>query len=181
MTLADQFVPARHSHPESATDVYVLDRDKQMQFIERLSFVESTEGGWVRHFIDKETGQKWVLFHAHAEAQGGGLCILRTDPPPSSLAEWLVDSFFSRRRDDVRGIALEFSSRPEDWEEVIEWLEANQERLDKDEIAECLRTLGILHPVNRRDVIGKPYSEVSRDYRHYQDLAERAARLTGYA
>jgi hypothetical protein len=159
--------------------IYILDQQEQQKLIDALHLVEKLEGGWRLQYLDPASQQSWVLFYAYPEDHGGGFPILRTDPPPVSLNEWLGDCLVSDREDDVKGIALEFRDRYDLWSQVLDWIESNLSMIPADNLLSFLSTLTILNPRNRMDILGKHYSEIQKDHDHFVRLLERAKNLMG--
>ena len=155
--------------------MYILNSSEQKEAIHNLVLTETLDGGWSRKYRNPGTNENWLEFyvsHGH-----GGVTILRNDPPPANIAEWLEESFRSNRQDDIVGLALELSEKYETWSEVIDYLEANKNRFLSEQINTFIERLTILHPVNRRPTMNKHITEVERDYQFFCTLSERAKHL----
>jgi len=157
--------------------MYILGKDKQDIFIKSLQLISQSDGGWVRHYLDQKSGQEWITFQFHPESHGGGITVLRKDPPPDDLKTWIKYCFESENNDDPNGLGMEFSVRHELWPDVICWLEENCSNIPMNRIENFIKILGILLPRNRRNIIGIPHAEVEKDYQHYVNLASRAKQL----
>ena len=159
--------------------MYILDASEQAELIRGLVLIETLDEGWSRIYRNPVTGEKWL--QTFVSSGHGGATILRNDPSPTTITEWLEMNFSSNRQDDVVGLALELSEKYETWADVVEYLEANQARLDADKIAIFLERMNVLNPSNRRSSLNKHYTEVEKDYQYFRDLSERARRLLNTA
>jgi len=154
--------------------MYILGKEKQQAVLKSLELISETEEGWTHQYRDTLSGQEWIFFHVHPEYHGGGIPVLRQDPPPAEINSWLELCFGTGSEDDVVGLGLELSNQHESWLLVIEWLESKYSRYSKESITSFIYQLGVRHPTNRRDPLGKSPDEVEEDYQHFVDLAERA-------
>jgi hypothetical protein len=154
--------------------MYVLKPSEQEKLLQRLVLIENLEGGWGAVYNDPSTNTRWLLFPHHSEMQGGGLPILREDPPPSTLPDWLAVCFSSGNEDDIRGLGWELSRDFEEWPAILDWLEANSAMLSPDHVSLFVESLEILHPINRRSIVSKTITEVEEDYHFFEHLAQRA-------
>ena len=141
--------------------------------------METLDEGWSRRYQDPRTNESWL--EAFISIGHSGVTILRKDPPPENVAEWIEKSFSSNRQEDAVGLALELSGKHETWNEVVEYLEANKGQFAFDKVDTFIKQLTILNPVNRRPVMNKHYTEVEKDYEFFRDLSERARRLLNLA
>ena len=132
-------------------------------------------------FVDPESGQRWVRFFHHSEAHGGGWPVLRHDPPPTELPEWLAACFRSGDSEDVLGLAWEMSRDPELWPQILEWLESQRHAIDPETVRLFIKHLEILPTLNRRPTTGKHLSVIDADHRHFIELSARARNLIGSA
>ena len=161
--------------------IYILNQHEQQKLIDTLQLVGKLEGGWRLQYLDPSSQQNWVLFYPYSKHHGGGFPVLRTDPPPDSLNEWLSYCLVSDREDDVKGIALEFKDRYDLWSQLLDWIESNLSMIPPDNLRSFLSTLTILNSRNRKDILGKHYLEIQKDHDYFIQLSERAKRLIGSA
>ena len=159
--------------------MYILGKEKQQKVLKVLEFVSKSEGGWGQRYRDPLSGQEWISFQAHSEYHGGGIRVLRHDPPPAVIDNWLDLCFGSDSEDDFRGLGLELSNQFESWLQVIEWLEGNCSQFPQERVIGFIKQLGVLHPMNHRDPLRKSPIEVEADYHHFVELANRANYLIG--
>jgi hypothetical protein len=108
---------------------------------------------------------------------GGGMPVLREDPPPSTLPDWLATCFSSGNEDDIRGLGWELSTDFEKWPAILDWLEANSFKLSSSQVTLFIECLEILHPINRRTIVGKTFAEIEGDYHFFKFMAQRAKRI----
>jgi len=155
--------------------MYILDSSKQAELISNLVLIETLDSGWSKRYQNPITGEKWLKFFVGAGH--GNFPILRNDPPPSDIAEWMEECFSSSDQDNVIGLALELSQKYETWGDVIGYLETNRGRFEAEKIARFIERLTVLSPINRRSTLNKHYTEIEKDAQYFRDLAERARRL----
>ena len=155
--------------------MYILNQQEREKLVRELVLLETLDGGWSRKYRNPETNENWLEFFISLGQ--GGITVLRNDPPPADISEWLEQSFSSNRQDDVIGLALELSEKYETWSEVIDYLEANKNRFSSEQINTFIERLTILHPINRRPTMNKHITEVERDYQFFCTLSERAKHL----
>ena len=170
---------AEANHVLRPPNVYVLDRKEQEDKLARLAEVEVKDDGWTRYFADPETDERWTLYHPRSEKHGGGPRFLRRGDIPNDVAGWAVALLRNGTEADVVGAGTDLSAEPEVWAAVLDRIEAEREALRSNLVREFLNHLGVLQPVNRRPIVGKPGAEVASDAAHFQELADRAAALTG--
>ncbi len=155
--------------------MYILSPSEREEFIRGLVLTETLDDGWSRKYRNPVTGEDWL--EIFVSIGHGGVTILRNDPPPTNVAQWIETCFRSNRQDDVIGLALELSEKYETWAEVIGYLEVNKEKFEAEKIAAFIEQLTVLHSVNRRPTLNKHYTEVDKDYHYFYDLSERAKHL----
>jgi len=154
--------------------MYILGIKKQDEVLETLEFFTSSDEGWVRYYRAPNTEQEWIMFYPQPESHGGGIRLLRKDPPPDDINDWIEYCFKSENPDDVNGLGLELSRKQDLWPDVINWLEVNYSNIEKERLVRFIELLGITIPMNRKNTIGIPFSEVEKDYQHLVDLSLRA-------
>lgn len=157
--------------------MYILNPSEQEKRLQRLILIESLDCGWSAAYEEPSTRNRWLLFRHHGEMHGGGLPVLREDPPPSTLPDWLAACFATGNQDDIRGLGWELSRDFEQWPAVLDWLEDNSAKLQPSQVKLFIESLEILHPDNRRSIVGKTFAEVEADYHFFVDLAQRAIRI----
>ena len=155
--------------------MYILNQREQEKLVHDFVLLETLDGGWSRKYRNPRTNEHWLEFFISVGQ--GGITILRNEPPPADIAEWLEQSFSSNRQDDVIGLALELSEKYETWSEVVDYLEANKNRFSFEQINTFIERLTILHPINRKPIMDKHYTEIEKDYQFFYTLSERAKHL----
>ncbi|HJU72500.1 MAG TPA: hypothetical protein VJ717_02055 [Gemmatimonadaceae bacterium] len=148
--------------------MYVLNADRQHRALRGLRPLDGSPDDWHMAFVDPESGQRWVRFFHRSEARGGGWPVLRHDPPPAELPEWLAACFRSGDSEDVLGLAWEMSHDPERWPQIVEWLETQRQFIDAETLRLFIKHLEIL------PTLGK---HTSANDRHFIELGSRARKL----
>lgn len=158
--------------------MYILDHDQQEALLRQLVLIEHRDGGWSATYNDPSTKKTWILFRHHGESHGGGMRVLREEPPPKLLSDWLTMCFSSGNSDDVRGLAWELSGGYDQWEGILDWLEARPVVISPGHLKLFIDNLEILPPRNRRSVVGKTIQEIDKDYDFFKGLSKRAKLLS---
>jgi hypothetical protein len=161
--------------------MYIVKDVDQRLLLQKLVPTKLLDGGWTQVFSDPDANSEWILFRHHSERQGGGQPVLRKNPVPEQLSEWMTLCLSSGNEDDILGLAWELSRDFEHWPDVLDWLEKNSATLSILHIRLFLNNLEILHVTNRRSIIGKNASEIEDDYSYFSNLARRAGKLIGAA
>ena len=161
--------------------MYNLKSVDQQKLLQHLVPTHTLDGGWTQIFTDPANDSEWILFRHHSERQGGGDPVLRKNPVPEKISDWMMLCFSSGNEDDVLGLAWELSERFEHWQIVLDWLEENSAAFSKSQIRLFLNNLEVLHVWNRRPIIGKSAQEIDEDYHSYLNLAQRAGRIINAA
>ena len=159
--------------------MYFLDVATQHSVLAGLTLIEQNDSEWVRIYKDS-AGNEWTMYHPFSSRHGGGQPYLRRGPVPdknTEVADWVVQLLRSGREDDASGAAADLAYRHETWSMVLDMLEAEYDTLCPHVVYVFIDQLGILAPLNRRAIAGKPYAEVKKDAAHFTSLATRAARL----
>jgi len=157
--------------------MYILKEEDQENLLRRFVLTGTLEDGWTWVYRDPADNSKWILFHHHGERQGGGWPVLRTNPVPEQLADWMMQCFTSGNEDDIKGLAWELSNNFERWPKILDWLEANSAIYSKSQIELFVNNLEVLHVWNKRPIIGKYPQEIDEDYHFFLTLAQRAGKL----
>jgi len=158
--------------------MYIISAIEQEKLLKHLVLVEKRDGGWSAIYKDPTTNTRWFLFRHHSEMHGGGLPILREDPPPPTLQDWLTMCFSSGRDDDIRGLGWELSKDFERWPIILDWLETNKTILSSEQISLFFKCLEIFHIMNRRAIVGKSSHKIDEDYQFFKQLTERARHIS---
>jgi hypothetical protein len=158
--------------------MYILKKVDQQNLLRRFIRTGTLEGGWTWVYRDPSDNSEWILFRRHGERQGGGWPVLRTNPVPEQLADWMKQCFSSGNEDDIKGLAWELSSDFERWPRILDWLEANSAIYSKLQIGLFVKNLEVLQVCNKRSIIGKFPMEIDEDYHFFLTLAQRAGKLT---
>ena len=134
-------------------------------------------------YLDKATNEVWELVHYCPPGEGGIISALKL--LPDLTARELIDlAVTALNRSDIIGASYELSARERKKEcldfratLVDELMQLDRTRLDEFE-KRRLRTIisktGLSNPVNRRDVVGKHFTEIQQDADYFQLVAQKA-------
>jgi hypothetical protein len=70
--------------------MYIVKDDDQRLLLQKLVPTKLLDGGWTQVLSDPDTNSEWILFRHHSERQGGGQPVLRKNPVPEQLSEWMT-------------------------------------------------------------------------------------------
>lgn len=128
--------------------MYVLNYHQQIERISRMIPLRKNEETFEVYYHDPQTGELWKSFFPHKEHLGKGPKILRPEPLPENIELQLEICINSGEEEDAKGLAIEYSLRPEKWEEIIDTLEANFKKYMRSGFLLFIKTLGVLDPTD---------------------------------
>jgi hypothetical protein len=146
---------------------------------------ETSADGWTIYYIDKNTNEKWLQTRYKSEMQGGGVSVLKRLPEPTieDLIEIAMTSF---DRNDIVGASLELSQRErrqkEDFRDklisrLIQVDTAGLSNFEKERMKLIIYESNLYDATNRRDIVGKHFTEIQNDADYYQKISQKAKRI----
>jgi hypothetical protein len=153
------------------------------EFIQKLTKTDTLDGGWATKYIDHSTGRYWIKYVVDDRNFFENLMMV--SPPPTT--EELIDiALSSQHIDEVSAAATrlyfeEQTDKREYRQKLINTLiQLNVAHLGKSE-RERLRTIiqasQLTDRVNKRDIVGKHFSEIQKDAEFFNAIADRAQEI----
>jgi hypothetical protein len=152
-------------------------------FVKRLTKVHSHHGGWTTEYVDIETGQHWLKYVV--DDRGFFENLIHISPKPTT--DELIDiAFSSPYPDGVSAAATRLNlEEQEDKKEFREKLLDRLKKIDisnldkggKDRIETIIKASQLTDRVNKRDIIGKYFSDIQKDAAFFTTTADRAKEI----
>lgn len=153
-------------------------------FLKRLTLLETSNYGWTEKYLDPSTGQHWLKYMIDRD-NGRYFNLMLLTPKPTT-DEMIDIAFTSSDNDEVEGAVHRLFIDEED--EKIDFRSPLIERLKKIDIsqldAQGKKRIKIIilngrltDRTNRREVIGKHYSEIQKDVEFFNDIANKAEQI----
>jgi hypothetical protein len=150
-------------------------------FVKTLTKTETLDEGWSEKYIDKATGQEWLKYTVDPDR--GYHFNLMLINPPMTTEDIICIMFSSSYMDEVSAAAYKLNL-----EEQYEHKEYRQKLIDKlkqidltaidrqetERIQNIIQAGQLLNKVNRRNIVGKHYTEIESDAKFFVDIAEKA-------
>jgi hypothetical protein len=153
-------------------------------FLKSLTLLESSNHGWTEKYLNPSTGQHWLKYMIDRD-NGRYFNLMLLNPKPTT--EEMIDiAFTSSDNDEVEGAVHRLFIEEED--EKIDFRTAFIERLKKIDISQLdaeekknIKTIifngHLTDRTNRRDVIGKHFSEIQKDIEFFNEVADKAEQI----
>ena len=158
----------------------VAKRSDYQALKDRLEKVgDSSKGGWEIYYRDPTTGEEWCDFYPSGNRWWEGPPCLMKLPKPSN--DMLIEIACSTEHaEEAAAASLMVAKNPEALDKLMERLEEMGKDADREtheRVGLIIRWASLEWRMNRRPAHGKSYTEVEADYKHFQQVAERARRL----
>jgi hypothetical protein len=153
-------------------------------FLKGLTLLDSSNHGWTEKYLDPKTGDHWLKYMIDRD-NGRYFNLMLISPKPTT--EEMIDiSFLSPDHDEVEGAVHRLYIDEED--EKIDFRPAVIERLNKMDISHLdteekkrIRTIilngHLTDRTNKREVIGKHFSEIQKDVEFFKEVADKAEQI----
>jgi hypothetical protein len=152
-------------------------------FIQRLSKTETIDGGWATKYIDEATGQQWLKYVVDDRNFFENLMLIS----PAPTTDELIDTAFtSSYPDEVSAAATrlnleEGSYKNEFRQKLIDRLRtidiSNLDKTEKERIKTIILASQLTDRVNKREVVGKHFSEIQSDADFFNATADTAQKI----
>jgi hypothetical protein len=152
-------------------------------FVQKLTKVESLDGGWSTKYIDKETGFYWLKYIDDDRSSSENLMFIS---PPPTTHDLIQIALTSKYPDEVSAAAARLSIEEQfDEKEFRQMLmdrlnNVDTARLDKterDRIKTIIEASKLTGRVNKREILGKHFSEIEKDAAFFNSIADNAANI----
>lgn len=142
------------------------------QWKERLQKTGTSDEGWTVHYLDPETGERWVEYYPYHEDRAPSY--FRREDIPDEPEELLRGCLNSDSKEDWQGVGAH-ASGAFDTELVATILE----KIQGDVPSGALKEFGrFFLPYDNRNIFGMKYEQVTQSYERYLGACERISRIT---
>jgi hypothetical protein len=150
------------------------------EVLKKLSTTKEHSGYQREIYIDNEAGQKWEKYLFENEETGEDAVGLRKLPYPET-EEIIRIALTSPYLDEVDGACALLILREYDniefREKLILEIEKNVKDISKERYEIIYNRAELNDIANKREILGKHYTEIEQDARHYVQMMERAESL----
>ena len=153
-------------------------------FTKELKILNTFDGGWSVLYLDETTGQQWLKYSVDPD-RGYFFNLIRTNPNPKT--EQLLDTAFtSNNTDEVSAAAYRLYIEEQFENKEYRNLLLNRLRLATETVldkenTERLKTIikaaQLLDRVNHRVIVGKHFTEIEKDAKFVNDIADSAQEI----
>jgi len=153
-------------------------------FLKQLTLLETSNHGWTEKYLEPRTGKQWLKYMIDRD-NGRYFNLMLFTPKPTT--EEMVDiAFTSSDHDEVEGAVHRLFIDEED--EKIDFRPALIERLkkidttllateEKKRIRIIILNGHLTDRTNKREVIGKHFSEIQKDVNFFNEVADTAEQI----
>ena len=127
--------------------MYVIQYHRQLERTREMVTLRKDDKTLEVFYHDPKTGELWKSFFPKRTTSGSGPKLLRPEPLPESLEIQLELCLNSNVNADPIGLAIEYSSKPETWDEILTLLELNRKKYLRSNFLAFINNLGILTPI----------------------------------
>lgn len=124
--------------------MYVIQYHQQLERIREMVTLRKNEETLEAFYHDPKTGQLWKSFHPNRTATNSGPKLLRPEPLPEKIELQLELCLNSDSDKDAIGLAMEYASKPQRWDEIISLLETNRKQYSRANFYLFVKHLGVL-------------------------------------
>jgi hypothetical protein len=151
----------------------------------KLTKTGTSDDGWTEFYLDETLSEEWRLTRFNSEYHGGGIPVLKKIPEPT--IEQLIDiAMTSTDKNNIIGASLELSERErhnkEDFRsKLIERLltidTSKLTDFEKERLKIIVYESGLYDATNRRNIVGKHFTEIQNDADYYRTISEQAKNI----
>lgn len=123
--------------------MYVLDRNRQTTMLNNMTMTHKDNEKSEAYYHDPSSDTMWKSFFPKANGRDLGPKIMRTEPVPKQLDEWLAYCLTDSDLEDARGLGIELSASPQKWENLMVIIELNYRQYGRKKLRIFLRNLKI--------------------------------------
>ncbi|MEO6722634.1 MAG: Imm27 family immunity protein [Ferruginibacter sp.] len=167
------------------TQHYICNQKDIQSKLKSLNKTKTSDDGWTIFYADIETQENWILTQHESEYHGGGISILKRLPQPT--IEELIDiAITSQDKNNITGASFELSEREiynnENFREnliskLLNFDIPNSSEFDKERLKIVIYESGLYDQTNRRDIVGKHFTEIEKDADYYQNISIKAKNI----
>jgi hypothetical protein len=164
---------------------FICNQDLIETKLKALTKTGTSTDGWAHYYVDQKSDEEWLLTRYDSEYHGGGVPILKRLPEPT-IEELINIAMTSSDTNDIIGASLELSERErykkEDFRAklISRLLLVNISDLpdfEKKRLEIIIYESDLFDATNRRDIIGKHYTEIQKDADYFMLNAQKAKEI----
>ena len=149
-------------------------------FIKNLTEVKTLDGGWSTQYIDEQTGYYWLKYLIDERSFSENLMQIS---PPMTTEHLIEIALTSRYADEVSAAASRLSIEEQfDGKEfrqlLIDRLNnfdiSQMNKAEKDRIKTIIESSKLTDRVNKREIVGKRFSEIEQDAKFFNFIGDNA-------
>lgn len=171
-------------HIETVTDRKLFGTNALVNnFTKNLTQTEVLDGGWTTKYIDNSTGHQWLKYVI--DERGYFVNLIHISPPLSTdqLIEIAINTNYV---DEITAAATrlnieEQTDRREFRQKLIEKIKTiNTSKFDttqKERIKTIILAAQLTNRVNKREIVGKHFSEIEADVHFFNSIADTAENI----
>jgi hypothetical protein len=153
--------------------------------LQTLTQTGTSEDGGTSYFMDKSSNEEWILTRYDSEYHGGGVPVLKKLPEPT-INQLMHIAFTSVDKNDIIGSSRELSEREKcdghDFrDKLIERLLlvdiSKLTDFEKERIKIIVYESDLYDSTNRREIVGKHFTEIERDANYYRTISQKAKNI----
>lgn len=157
--------------------MYVLDHNQQIKLIREMTHLRNNEEKWEAYYHHPSTNEMWKTHFPKARGEKRGPKILRTEPMPEQLDERLAVCLTSDNPDDARGLAVELSVYPQEWEQVVDIIEEHYQNYDRGQLRIFSQNLGLFNYKEHFEELGFTLRELNLTDKKLKQLKWRVWKI----
>lgn len=152
-------------------------------FTKTLTQTDTLDGGWTTKYIDILTGHSWLKYVV--DERGFFVNLIFISPPPTT-DELIEIAFKTNYSDEVSAAATrlnieELSDKKEYRQKLIDKLNlidiSKLDTAEKERIKTIILASQLTDRVNKREIVGKHFSEIQRDAIFFNAVADTAENI----
>jgi hypothetical protein len=150
--------------------------------LKSLAKTGTSTDGWTHYYVDNNSKEEWHLTRYDSEFHGGGVPVLKRIPEPA-LDELIDIAMTSADTNDIIGASLELSEREKYKKEdfrvkllnrLLQVDTTNLTDFEKERLKIIIYESDLYDATNRRNIVGKHYTEIESDADYYRRAAHMA-------
>lgn len=164
---------------------FICNQNQVESRLKSLTKTGASEDGWTQYYMDNNTKEEWLFTTYESEFHGGGIPVLKRLSEPT-IEELIEIALTSNDRNDIIGASLELLERErynkEDFrQQLLNRLEqidtSNLTEFEKERYKLIIYESDLYDATNRRDIVGKHFSEIQKDADYYHTIAGKAKKI----
>lgn len=149
-------------------------------FVERLTKVNILDGGWSTEYVDTETEQHWLKYVVDDRGLFENMMLVSPKPTTDELIDI---AFTSPYPDEVSAAATRLKIEEQVYykefrEKLLDRLNrleiSSIEKAEQERIKTIILASQLIDRVNKRDIVGKHFSEIHEDTAFFNSTANKA-------